>query len=143
MYGAGYRVLRAEPALIGEGEQRLGADHHGEVALELGELAGTGIVGRECMLERGKRDLDQPEPDARADRGELGPGDGLRDHGPYRSGIGEHAPEEELARERDPLDRIAGRRDRLERLGRAGPQAVDGLAEQRHQVGEVPVGGGL
>jgi hypothetical protein len=138
---AGDRVLGGEPDQVGQGEQGLGADHRGEVLLELGEPGRVGVAQR--VVERRQGLLDQAEAKARPGGRLLRAGDGGRDHGADGGLRAEHATQQELAGEADPLDRIAGARHRAEGLRRAGPHPVEGLVDQGSQVREVAIGRGL
>jgi MutS domain V len=138
VHGAAHRVRPAQVAQVGEREQRVGADHHGQVAPELRE------AGRIEPARRGReRGVDQAEPVPGPPRGTRGPGDRAGDHRADRALVGKHAVEQQPRRVADPLDRIRAVRDRRERLTRVRPGALVGLEQERDQIGKVPVGGRL
>jgi alkylation response protein AidB-like acyl-CoA dehydrogenase len=133
-----YRVRPVQVAQVGEREQRLGADRHGEVAPELGE------GGRaEPVRRRSQRGVDEAEAVPGPPHGDRGPGDRAGDHRADRALVGEHAVKQQPRRVADPFDRVRAARERSERLTRVRPGALVGLEQEGDQVGEVPVGGGL
>ena len=138
---AGDGGLRFQPAEVHQGEQRLGAHHHGQVPAELGQRLGVGPGQR--AGHRGERVVDQPEPvPGPAGRGgRLGDRGG--DHGPDGALVAQHPAQQEVGRVSHPLHRVRAVRDRREGLRGVGPSPFVSLSQQAGQVGEVAVGRGL
>src|SRR3984957_12071639 len=87
--------------------------------------------------------VDEGEPVAGALGGDVGAGDGGRDHGADSALPGQDPGEQDLGGVADAFARVGAGRDRGQRLGGVGPDAEVGFQQQRDKVGEVPVGGGL
>jgi hypothetical protein len=133
--------LGRQPAQVSEGEERFGADHDGEAALELLELGRFGYG--HGVVQRAQRLVDQAEAASRPQRGDRRLGDGRRDHRPHRPLIGQHLAEQDLSGEADALNRVGAVGHRFHRLLRAVPDAGQHLTQQRGKVREVPVRGRL
>jgi len=135
--GAGHGLGRGQPAQVGEDEQGLGAHDDGQAPLELGQCLRIGPG------QRGEGVIDEREPVPGPLGRDAGPGHGRRDHGPDRALPGPDPVEQHLGGVADAFDRVLYVRDRRQRLGGIGPHPRIGFQQQRDQVGEVPVGGGL
>jgi uncharacterized membrane protein len=135
--GAGHGLGWGQPAQVGEDEQGLGAHDDGQAPLELGQCLGIGPG------QRGEGVIDEREPVPGPLGRDAGPGNGRRDHGPDRALPGPDPVEQHLGGVADPFHRVLYVRDRRQRLGGVGPHPHIGFQQQRDQVREVPVGGGL